>query len=227
MSINKFARMNLHLLGSGKDLNHFCCFIMIRHILALTLVAILGTTPVLAGSDFIPSPLDPPQSVYQSSKTKKAYVGLNVLFGNGGPTVEGILGLVYADTDVDGDVTGAKAALHFQFSGGVSSRKFKLTGLNGDEDLQAEIGGGWNFQSGSFFGTLGANGPYAAAGIDYDFTNGLEGYLGVHSIGSFDRDKTSVESDETKFECDLSDECDYFSPVEIDSPYIEEIDSPI
>ncbi|MFC3615473.1 hypothetical protein ACFORG_17085 [Lutimaribacter marinistellae] len=151
---------------------------------ALLSTTALGYGPALAGVG-PPPPPPPPAGVATNSSDTTLYVGLNLLFGSGAPTLEGILGVASGETDTSGDVTGGKAALHFRLNDGFGLRKFKITGLVGDEDVQGELGFGYNFESQSFLGVLGANGKYWAAGADYDFTTGLEGYIGAHSIEGF------------------------------------------
>jgi len=147
----------------------------------LSVVALAIAAPSFAG---VAPP--PPAAAVTGSNQTTAFVGLNWVFGSGEQTVEGILGVAYGEVDAAGDVTGAKGALHFRLNDGIVLRQAKLTGLFGDTDVQAEVGGGFNFETGSPIGILGANGDYFAIGADLSFNGILEGYVGVHSIGDFE-----------------------------------------
>ncbi len=154
---------------------------MLRKVhVTLSMVALAIAVPSFAG---VTPPPRPP--VATSSNQTTAFVGLNWVFGSGGQTVEGILGVAHGEVDAAGDVTGAKGALHFRLNDGIAFRKIKLTGIFGDTDVQGEAGVGYNFETGSPIGVLGANGDYFAAGADLSFNGILEGYVGVHSIGDF------------------------------------------
>lgn len=135
--------------------------------------------PVDAG---IAPPPPPPAS---SSDTTKFFVGLNWTFGAGGQNVEALAGVAYGQVD-GGDVTGAKASVHVGLDGGFNFRKVKLTGLFGDTDLQGEVGAGYDFRRGTVIGVAGVNSDYIHAGADLSFGQGIEGYIGAHSIGDFE-----------------------------------------
>ena len=153
---------------------------MVRKLaLAATALILFGVTGAIAGV------LPPPPPAATSASTTTAFVGLNWVFGHGGQNVEGILGVANGHVSGGGDVTGAKAALHFRLTHGFALRKFKFTGLVGDTNAQFEGGLGFNFEDGNLFGVAGANGDYFAAGADVNFTGGLEAYIGAHSIGDF------------------------------------------
>ena len=85
-----------------------------------------------------------------------AFAGLNWTFG-ASPTPELVLGAVHSQTTSDGIVQGAKAAVYLDVGAGFALDKAKLTGLYGDQSVQGELGFGYNFQSGTGFGVVGAN----------------------------------------------------------------------
>lgn len=157
---------------------------------AAALAGTLFVTGALAGT--LPPPPPPPAASADSEEDTTAFVGLNVVFGAGGQSVEGIIGVAHAETDADGDVTGAKASLHFGLGGpgGIGLSKAKLTALGGEEDLQGEAGIGWDFGAGGIIGVIGFNGNYYAGGADIVFGSGVEGYLGLHTIGEFEAPDT-------------------------------------
>lgn len=153
---------------------------MARRFFALTAAAVLCSAQATAGTV---SP--PPTTTVTGISRTTAFVGLNWVFSANGQSVEGILGVAHGNVDASGDVTGAKGALHFGLNDGIELRKLKLTGLVGDNDIQAEGGLGFNLANGSLFGIGGLNGDYFHAGGDLHFNGLFEGYAGVHSIGDF------------------------------------------
>lgn len=124
----------------------------------------------------------PPSSVDDTN----AYVGLNWTFGSDGQGLEGIIGVVHASTDSNGDTTGARLSFHFDFANGTNGSKIKLTGLFGDPEKQGEAGIGFQFGSNRFFGVVGGNSRHVNAGADIGFDGWWDGYLGFHSIGVFE-----------------------------------------
>lgn len=155
---------------------------LLRNSMFGCLTAAFVVTASQAGAGVAPPPRPPAPS---GSETTTLFVGLNWVFGNGGQTVEGIIGVAHGKVDGAGDVTGAKGALHFRVNDGLSLRKVKLTGLWGDQDVQAEGGLGFNVENGNAFATGGVNGGYFHAGGDLNFGGLLEGYVGIHTIGEF------------------------------------------
>ncbi|MFL4469609.1 hypothetical protein ACERZ8_06915 [Tateyamaria armeniaca] len=116
------------------------------------------------------------------------FAGFALTLGPGGDGAEAILGVAHGEIDLDGDVTGAKATLHFGILEGFEINKIKLTGLFGNDSVQAEVGGGYSFKNSSPFAVVGTNGEYFAAGSDIYFNGTFEGYLGVHTIGQISLD---------------------------------------
>lgn len=132
-------------------------------------------------------PIEPMTRIVGSNDTS-LFAGLNWTFGSNGQGVEGVLGVASGEIDVDGDVTGGKLSFHFGFTDGLSFDKVKLTYLFGEDDVQAEVGGGYSIKAGAPFAVVGANGEYFNAGVDIFFDGALEGYLGLHTIGKLSRD---------------------------------------
>lgn len=128
-----------------------------------------------------------PLLVATSKTTTKGFVGLQWTFGSNATRPEAVIGLAYGKVDHNGDLTGAKASMHFSLSDVIAPAKVKLTGLVGESDVQAEIGLGYDLDGQAFFGVGGLNTQYFSGGADIDFSGGLEGYIGLHSIGEFDK----------------------------------------
>jgi hypothetical protein len=125
----------------------------------------------------------PPPAASSVTDTR-AFVGLNLTFGNGGPTAEGVLGVARVETERGGDSEGTKLSVHMPMAGGISFGSVKLTAMKGKEDLMGEIGLGVGADG--VFGTGGLWGPYFNAGADLSLQGGLEGYLGFHTLDGWD-----------------------------------------
>lgn len=153
---------------------------------AAVAIALFFPTVSLAGA----MPATPTTSFVENEDTT-LFAGISLVFGPGGQGVEGVLGVAHGDIDLDGDVTGAKASMHFGFSDGLSFDKVKLTALFGEDSLQAEVGGGYSFKTSQPFAVIGANGAYAALGADIFFDGPLEGYVTLHTIGKLSLDSAT------------------------------------
>jgi hypothetical protein len=67
----------------------------------------------------------------------------------------------------NGNTTGTNLALHINLiGGGVSLGKLKLSALDGNEDVQGELGVGYNFLAAKPLAFGGLNVPHAAFGFD-------------------------------------------------------------
>ena len=131
--------------------------------------------------------LPPPPRLPPSNSDKDdtaAFVGLNWTFG-ATSTLEGVLGVLYRETDRGGDVTGARLSAHFDLLGRGRAPSLRLTGIAGDEDIAAEAGLGIGLD-GAPYGVLGAIGDYYNLGATIGFDGTFGGYVGAHSYGDFD-----------------------------------------
>jgi hypothetical protein len=138
----------------------------------------------MAGEAPPPPPPPPlPASTSTTNTETNFFAGVSLYFGGGRHHFEGQVGVIYSETNSSGDVVGAKGSLNIPFEGG--GVKVRLTGLFGSTDVQAEGGLGYNFGTGSPFGTLGANGPYVQAGAEFWPSIDPELYAGLTTIGSF------------------------------------------
>lgn len=156
-----------------------------RHTVMLAVLVGGLTANSLAAAGAAPIP------VGDDGKSTTAFVGLNWSFG-ATPHPEVVLGVAHGNSDSSGDLTGAKAALFFDLRHGFVPSKVKLTGLYGKTYVQGEAGLGYNFDTGTGFGVGGFNGSYYTLGADFDLYGGIEGYLGAHSIGKFDKKESQL-----------------------------------
>jgi hypothetical protein len=158
---------------------------MKNSILSLAVLSTLVSTAVMAGS-----PISVPATALTTgaaSKTDtKAYVGLNWSLG-GGATPALVLGVLNTKVKSDGDTTGANLAFHLNLAGGVKPGKLKLSYLDGKENLQGELGVGYDFIKAAPLLSLGLNAPYIAAGVDGYLNPGFVPYATLHSQGKFDK----------------------------------------
>jgi hypothetical protein len=87
----------------------------------------------------------------------------------------------------NGDTTGAKLAFNINLAGGFAPGMLKLSYLNGKEDLQGEVGAGYNFIKSAPLLGLGVNAPYVAIGVDGYLNPGFVPYATLHSQGKFSK----------------------------------------
>jgi hypothetical protein len=119
-----------------------------------------------------------------------AYAGLN--WGLGGSwTPAVVVGVFNTRVKADGDTEGANLAFHINLVGGIKPGKLKLSYLNGKNDVQGEIGVGYDFVRGAPLLGLGANGPFIGAGIDGYLNFDIVPYLNIHSQDRFKKPSDS------------------------------------
>lgn len=158
---------------------------MKRSMRYVSLLGILASTSALAGIVAAPYPATVTTTGTSKSETQ-AYVGLNWFLG-GGTTPALVLGAVSTDVKSNGDTRGVNLAFHVNLAGGIAPGKLRLSALRGKENLQGELGAGYNFVSAKPFIGLGLNAPYIAVGVEGYLDPGLVPYATVHSLGAFDR----------------------------------------
>jgi hypothetical protein len=142
------------------------------------LLSTLTASAVLAGGVVLP---------VSTSKTEtRAYAGLNWTMG-GGATPALVLGVFRTKVDSDDDTRGGNLAFHINLAGGVKPGKLKLGYLNGKEDIQGELGIGFDFMKNAPLLGLGINAPYINAGVDAYMNPGFVPYGTLHTQGEFDK----------------------------------------
>jgi hypothetical protein len=121
-----------------------------------------------------------------TSKTEtNAYAGLNWRLG-GGITPALVLGAFRTKVESDGDTQGGNFAFHLNLAGGVKPGKLKVGYINGKENIQGEIGVGYDFLKKAPLLGLGINAPYVNAGVDAYAGPGFVPYVTLHTQGEFD-----------------------------------------
>jgi len=152
---------------------------MKKSALAVALLSTLTASAVFAG-------IVTPVSISTSKTETRAYAGLNWTLG-GGATPALVLGAFRTKVDSDGDTQGGNLAFHINLAGGVKPGKLKLGYLNGKEDIQGELGIGYDFMKNAPLLGLGINAPYVNAGVDAYMNPGFVPYGTLHTQGEFDK----------------------------------------
>ena len=150
---------------------------MKQSIFAVAAVSALACSAAMAGIPVIPAAT--------SNTDTKAYAGLNWTV-DGGLTPALVLGVFHTKVKSNGDTTGGNLAFHVNLAGGVKPGKLKLSYLNGQDNLQGEVGGGYDFIKAAPLVFLGVNSPHLAVGIDGYMNPGLVPYATVHTQDEFD-----------------------------------------
>lgn len=172
------------------------------------LIVSLLSTAALAGipaPNYQPTITTTPATTTETSRTStQAYAGLNWTIG-GGYTPALVLGVTNAKVKSNGDTSGARLALHINLTGGFAPGLLKLSYLNGKDDLQGEIGLGYNFIKSAPALGLGINGPYVSAGIDGYLSSGIVPYVSLNSQGAFSKPKANTVLGSNVASCDSGD----------------------
>lgn len=160
---------------------------MKKSIATLAVALAVGSASVLAGGPPPPTYSAIGSNTAGGTKTNtKAYAGLNWNLG-GGWTPSVVLGVFNTRVKADGDTEGANLAFHLNVAGGIKPGKIKLSYLNGKEDIQGELGLGYDFVRGAPLLALGANAPFVALGVDGYLNGNIVPFITLHSQEKFDK----------------------------------------
>lgn len=151
---------------------------MKKFVLAIALVSILAPSLVQAGTNY----------ALIGAKTKhttEAYAGLNWTLESGAmPSL--ILGVFDTEVTNKRDTSGANLSVHLNLVSGFSFSKLKLSYISGKNDMQGELGIGYDFLKAAPLLSLGANAANISAGIDAYTNPSFNPYVNLHSQGTFD-----------------------------------------
>jgi hypothetical protein len=100
-----------------------------------------------------------------NSKDNKVYAGLKWTL-NEGIKPQAVIGFRHTNIGSDSHTDGGDISLSAKFIDGFQLDKTRLKYINGNNDMQGELGGGYDFTKGLFLGGS-ANGPYINLGVDY------------------------------------------------------------
>jgi len=157
----------------------------------LGFAALLPASAAFAGS--IPPPTLPPTVTTTgvagstTDTVNRGYAGLKWTLGEGlVPAV--VVGYRHARVESGGDTQGGDVSFSFNLLGGIHPGKLRAKYFNGQENLQGEVGAGFDFTKGLFAG-VSAQGPYTNLGVDYLFTAGApwEPYIMLNTLQKYDK----------------------------------------
>jgi hypothetical protein len=164
---------------------------MKQSLLSLAIAAALASSAVMAGAPI--TTYDRVTTAGAGSKTEtKAYVGLNWSL-DGGAMPSLVLGALRPRVKSDGDTEGANLAFFINLAGGIKPGKLKLSYINGKEDVQGELGVGYDFLKAAPLLGLGVNAPYVNAGVDLYQGPGFNPYATIYSHGKFKKPQGSSQ----------------------------------
>ena len=103
-------------------------------------------------------------SINKSSNDDRAYAGLKWSL-SGGIKPEAVLGFRHANISSNGDTDGGDISISAKFIDGLQPGQLRAKYFNGKEDVQGELGGGYDFTQG-IFGGVGIHLPYSNVGLD-------------------------------------------------------------
>ena len=127
-----------------------------------------------------------------STNDNKVYAGLKWTL-NEGIKPQAVIGFRHTNIGSDGHTDGGDISLSAKFIDGFQLDKTRLKYINGNNDVQGEVGGGYDFTKGLFLGAS-ANGPYINLGVDYLIQakdKSIDPYIMLNTLS---RTKTKTET---------------------------------
>jgi hypothetical protein len=116
-----------------------------------------------------------------SSNDNRAYVGIKWNL-SGGIKPEAVVGFRYANINSNGDTEGGDLSISAKFIEGFQPGQILAKYFNGKQDVQGEVGGGYDFTQG-ILGLVGVHAPYSNIGVDlYPITQKFDPYIQVDTI---------------------------------------------
>ena len=153
--------------------------------LIASLVGLTASPIVNAGSKTVPPVITTTGS--GSNDVNRGYVGLKWTLGEG-TTPAVIIGYRHARVESNGDTDGGDVSFSFNLVNGFKAGKLRTKYFNGKEDLQGEVGVGYDFAHGLFVGA-GAKAPYSNLGVDYLFSadSSWQPYFVLDTLKKYDK----------------------------------------
>jgi hypothetical protein len=136
-----------------------------------------------------------PAIVPPSTNHNKAYAGLKWTL-SGGIKPEAVLGFRHANISSNGDTDGGDISISAKFIDGIQPGQIRAKYFNGKEDVQGELGGGYDFTQG-IFGGVGIHAPYSNLGLDL-FPNAqtkFDPYVQIDTIKGNNKPNPSCPTD--------------------------------
>ena len=156
--------------------------------LAFVLMLVSNITFAGGGGSILPS-------INKSSNDDRAYAGLKWSL-SGGIKPEAVLGFRHANISSNGDTDGGDISISAKFMDGIQPGQLRAKYFNGKEDVQGELGGGYDFTQG-IFGGVGIHLPYSNVGLDL-FPNAqtkLDPYIQLDTIKGNNKPNPSCPTD--------------------------------
>ena len=151
--------------------------------LVLVLVTAAASTYAFAG--FTGTPYDLVTTGSGHRTENKAYLGLKWSL-NGGKTPALVLGAAHVKVKSNGNTEGANFSFTLKLAGGVKPSLIKLNYMNGKNDLQGELGLGYDFLKSAPLLGVGANAPYVNAGVDI-YRHAFSPFATLTTLKKFDK----------------------------------------
>jgi hypothetical protein len=110
-----------------------------------------------------------------------AFGGIQWNFGSSKPEL--VVGVRTTQSNRTSNVAGAKFDVAIPLDSKTwMTPTFRVMGLAGSCDVQAEAGLGWNFATSYPLFALGVQAPYATAGVNYTIPNSFAPYVGANTL---------------------------------------------
>ncbi len=149
---------------------------------------------LLSSNVFAYCGVPPIPSLASTVTENKIYGGLKWDF-NGGVKPEAVIGFRSARVNPSSYTNGGDVSISAKFIDGFELGKARLKYFSGNDTVQAEISGGYDFKRSIFVGAS-LNAPYSNIGVDYLFLakeKQLDPYAMIHTMGKYN--KPSAGSD--------------------------------
>ena len=123
----------------------------------------------------------------ESFSDDRVYAALKWTFGES-IKPEALLGFRHSKTQSNGDTDGGDLSISAKFIDGLQFSKLRAKYLNGKENVQGEIGGGYDFSNGLFTG-ISVHAPYSNLGVDFLplAKEKIESYIQIDTIKGNDK----------------------------------------
>jgi hypothetical protein len=115
---------------------------------------------------------------------------------NEGIKPQAVIGYRHARTESNGDTDGGDVSISAKFIDGFQLGKLRAKYFNGKEDVQGELGGGYDFTKGLFAG-VGVHAPYSLIGLDlhpFITDNKLEPYIQIDTNKRYKKPNDTVST---------------------------------
>ena len=164
----------------------------IKQLVLLATIALLSSN-AMAGIPigFAPTLVTTPGSASQN--VNRGYAGLKWTLGQG-ITPSAVIGFRHANVEAGGHVDGGDISMSFNFAGGFQLGKLRAKYLNGQENVQGELGGGYDFTKNGLFAGASVQGPFVNAGADLGFNSGFEPYVMINTLRKYHKPTSSTSS---------------------------------